>query len=77
MSLCSSPSWICVQVSGDNPGDSYSVYQCGSHADGTFIRVYVPEAAANPETKSTRPSSIYMDLPSVCPRFMRITWLTW
>lgn len=42
MSLSSSKSWICVHV----PEDKYYVYQCGSHADGTFIRVYVPEAAS-------------------------------
>ena len=47
MSLSSSQSWICVHV----PEDKYYVYQCGSHADGTFIRVYVPEAAANSGTK--------------------------
>lgn len=41
MSLTSSQSWIHVHV----PEDKYYVYQCGSHADGTYIRVYVPEAA--------------------------------
>nr|WP_238718188.1 hypothetical protein [Petrachloros mirabilis] len=47
MSLALSPSWICVHV----PEDKYYVYQGGSHADGTFIRVYVPESASNSETK--------------------------
>lgn len=47
MSLSSSQSWICEHV----PEDKYYVYQCGSHADGTFIRVYVPEAAENSGTK--------------------------
>ena len=47
MSLSSSQSWICVHV----PEDNYYVYQSGSHADGTFIRVYVPEAATNSGTK--------------------------
>ncbi len=47
MSLSSSQSWLCVYV----PEDKYYVYQCGSHADGTFIRVYVPEAAGNSGTK--------------------------
>ena len=41
MLLASSKSWLQVHV----PEDQYFVYQCGSHADGTYIRVYVPEAA--------------------------------
>ncbi len=48
MSISSSKSWICVKVPPEN---GYYVYQRGSHADGSFIRVYVPEAAANPGTK--------------------------
>lgn len=42
MSLSDSNSWISVHV----PEDQYYVYQCGNHADGTFIRVYVPEEAS-------------------------------
>lgn len=44
MSLSTSQSWQCVYVSEDN----YCVYQGGSHIDGTFIRVYVPELAKKP-----------------------------
>ncbi len=47
MTLSSSQSWMSVHV----PEDKYYVYQCGSHADGTFIRVYVPEVATNSGTK--------------------------
>lgn len=37
MSLAASESWMCEHV----PEGEYYVYQGGSHADGTFIRVYV------------------------------------
>ncbi|WP_024544728.1 hypothetical protein [Picosynechococcus sp. NKBG15041c] len=47
MSLAASQSWICVHV----PEAQYSVYQGGSHADGTFMRVYVPESASQPGKK--------------------------
>ncbi|MBP0027987.1 hypothetical protein [Roseofilum sp. Guam] len=48
MSISSSQDSSCPNVP---PEDGYYVYQHGSHADGTFIRVYVPEAAENSETK--------------------------
>ena len=44
MKLASSQSWLRVYV----PEDKYFVYQCGSHADGSYVRVYVPEAAGQP-----------------------------
>ena len=60
MSLSSSESWVCLHV----PEDKYFVYQAGSHADGTFIRVYVPEAAANPE--STLKAILYLHGFALC-----------
>lgn len=37
--------WQVAHHPADHTGPGYAVYQRGSHADGTYIRVYVPEQA--------------------------------
>jgi len=43
--MSSSSDWKCTKVATE-PG--YSICQRGSHCNGTFIRVYIPDAAAQP-----------------------------
>jgi hypothetical protein len=46
--------WQVAHCPADDTGPGYAVYQRGSHADGTYIRVYVPEAARSPRPEPLR-----------------------
>ncbi|WP_156796619.1 hypothetical protein [Cyanobium sp. PCC 7001] len=46
--------WQVAHHPADHTGPGYAVYQRGSHADGTYIRVYVPEQARSPRPEPLR-----------------------